>query len=214
LTRDERGHLALTVAFTAVAGFVDAIGFLRLNGLFLGFMSGNSTRFAVALARMRWVEAGRAGGLVLLFVGGVVVGASIGRAAGAWRRPAILVGEAMLLVLGMALGRLGFAGAVPLVLAMGVQNAALQKVGGIQVSVTYITGALVQLGERLADPGTSPRWSWTPHALLWLGLVIGGAFGATAYVHFGLVALAAPAGGALALGAMLAPRAGRGSASR
>jgi len=45
--------LALTVAFSAVAGFVDAIGFLRLNGLFLGFMSGNSTRFAVAAGDRR-----------------------------------------------------------------------------------------------------------------------------------------------------------------
>jgi len=199
--------LALTVAFTAVAGFVDAIGFLRLNGLFLGFMSGNSTRFAVAVARMRWAEAGRAGGVVLLFVAGVVVGTLIGRAAAAWRRPAILAGEAMLLVLGMALGRLGFAGAVPLVLAMGVQNAALQRSAGQgQRDLHYRDPgptrrgarrsrkrAAVELDALCASMGRPGDWR--------------GACGAVAYLRFGLPALAAPAGAALVLGALLAPRA-------
>ncbi len=36
---------------SALAGFVDAIGFIKLGGYFVSFMSGNSTRLAVALAK-------------------------------------------------------------------------------------------------------------------------------------------------------------------
>ena len=35
---------------SGLAGFVDAIGFIKLGGFFVSFMSGNSTRLAVALA--------------------------------------------------------------------------------------------------------------------------------------------------------------------
>lgn len=39
----------LAAGLALLAGYVDAIGFLRLGGLFVSFMSGNSTRLAVAL---------------------------------------------------------------------------------------------------------------------------------------------------------------------
>ncbi len=43
------GDLLLAAALIAVAGFVDAIGFLTLGHLFVSFASGNSTQFAIAV---------------------------------------------------------------------------------------------------------------------------------------------------------------------
>src|SRR4029077_4997805 len=38
------------LALTAMAGCVDAIGYLRLGGLFPSFMSGNTTQLGISLA--------------------------------------------------------------------------------------------------------------------------------------------------------------------
>ena len=46
-----RRNLALACALSAMAGYVDGIGFLHLGGLFVSFMSGNSTRMGVELAK-------------------------------------------------------------------------------------------------------------------------------------------------------------------
>ena len=53
----ERADLTLAVVLVALAGFVDAVGFLVLGGLFVSFMSGNSTQFAIGTGRMDWMSA-------------------------------------------------------------------------------------------------------------------------------------------------------------
>ncbi len=51
---DDLRNLILALALSALAGFVDGIGFLHLGGLFVSFMSGNSTRMSVSLAEAQW----------------------------------------------------------------------------------------------------------------------------------------------------------------
>ncbi len=46
----DRRRQSLAAALAALAGYVDAIGFVKLGGLFVSFMSGNTTRMAVGLA--------------------------------------------------------------------------------------------------------------------------------------------------------------------
>ena len=46
-----RRHLAFALA--ARAGFVDAVGYLSADQYFVSFMSGNTTRLGVELARRR-----------------------------------------------------------------------------------------------------------------------------------------------------------------
>jgi len=46
----DRGRIGLAVLLTAVAGWVDAVGYLELGRLFVSFMSGNSTLLAIGLA--------------------------------------------------------------------------------------------------------------------------------------------------------------------
>ncbi|HBV13129.1 MAG TPA: DUF1275 domain-containing protein, partial [Brevundimonas sp.] len=71
LTAPDR-WLALLLA--ALAGYVDSLGFLHLGGVFVSFMSGNSTRLAVSLAEGRWQAAGAVAGVLALFVLGAMLG--------------------------------------------------------------------------------------------------------------------------------------------
>ncbi|HET7888526.1 MAG TPA: DUF1275 family protein, partial [Bradyrhizobium sp.] len=65
---DSRRNIALACSLSALAGYIDGIGFLHLGGLFVSFMSGNSTRMGVSLAEANWQAAANALGLIVLFV--------------------------------------------------------------------------------------------------------------------------------------------------
>ena len=192
-----RHEVALAVGLSAIAGYVDAIGFLKLGGFFVSFMSGNSTRLGVGVATGRWDMVRTALGLIGLFVAGVVAGALVARLAGEGRRSVVLAFEAALLAAAAALIGAGFdsAGVAAMVLAMGAENAVFQRDGDVGVGLTYMTGALVKAGQRIAAALTGgDRWAWGPYALLWAGLTLGGALGALAYLKLGVAALWAAAG--------------------
>src|SRR3982074_2099714 len=94
---DSRRDGALACALSALAGYVDGIGFIHLGGLFVSFMSGNSTRMGVSLADGHWHDAAQALGLIALFVTGAALGSLIVLGRGANRQPWILLAEAGLL---------------------------------------------------------------------------------------------------------------------
>jgi uncharacterized membrane protein YoaK (UPF0700 family) len=96
---DSRRNIALACALSALAGYVDAIGFLHLGGLFVSFMSGNSTRMGVSLAQGNWSNAATALGLVALFVVGAACGSLIVLGRGAHRQRFVLLTEALLLAI-------------------------------------------------------------------------------------------------------------------
>ncbi len=198
-----RRDVALAAALSGVAGYVDAIGFLKLGGFFVSFMSGNSTRLGVGLATGHVAAAATALTLIALFVAGVVLGALVARRAGEERRSTVMALEAFLLAsaAGLIMAGLDGPGVAAMVLAMGAENAVFQRNGDVGVGLTYMTGALVKAGQRIAAALTGgDRWAWGPYVLLWLGLTLGGALGAAAYLRFGVVAL----WGAAALVAALA----------
>src|SRR5260370_7840837 len=93
---DSRRNISLASALSALAGYVDAIGFLHLGGLFVSFMSGNSTRMGVSLAEGQWSHAAKALGLIALFVTGAAAGSLIvlGRAAN--RQPWLFLPQTLL----------------------------------------------------------------------------------------------------------------------
>src|ERR1700742_455922 len=96
---DSRRNISLACALSALAGYIDGIGFIHLGGLFVSFMSGNSTRLGVSLAEANWSNAAEAIGLVALFVTGASCGSLIVLGRGAHRQPWVLLVEAMLLAL-------------------------------------------------------------------------------------------------------------------
>ena len=180
----ERNALALAIVLAGLAGWVDAVGFVHWRGLFVSFMSGNTTQSAAAIGidRGTFVESG---GAILVFVAGVFLGELFGPSCGRWRHAAILAAEAALLWGGVAasLQELGEPyTATALGLAMGLQNAALHEAGGIAVSLTFVTGTLVKIGRGLAEGcrGATPFTAVLPNVGLWLGLFTGATLGAVA----------------------------------
>ncbi|MEA2894641.1 MAG: hypothetical protein QOJ84_256 [Bradyrhizobium sp.] len=201
-----RRNVALACALSALAGYVDGIGFIHLGGLFVSFMSGNSTRMGVSLAEGHWQDAAQALGLIALFVIGAALGSLIVLGRGANRQQWLLLVEAMLLAAAGACDALGFAqiAVAAVVLAMGLENAVFQIDGGAGLGLTYVTGALVKAGQLIAAAlSGGERWGWMPNLLLWVALVAGSLCGALAYHWLQLVAIWFAAGAALALSAIL-----------
>jgi len=204
---DSRRNVALACVLSALAGYVDGIGFLHLGGLFVSFMSGNSTRMGVSLAEGHWMDAAEALGLVALFVLGAAVGSLIVLGRGANRQPWVLLAEALLLAAAALCYVFGLSNAAiaAIVLAMGLENAVFQIDGGAGLGLTYVTGALVKAGQLIAAALTGgARWDWAPNLLLWAALVMGSLCGALAYYSINLAAIWFAAGVALALSAVVA----------
>ena len=204
---DSRRSVILACALSALAGYVDAIGFLHLSGLFVSFMSGNSTRMGVSLAEGEWSRAAESCSLIVLFVVGAAAGSLIVLGRGVNRQPWVLLAEALLLGAGALCYGFGFANAAvaAIVLAMGLENAVFQIKGGAGLGLTYVTGALIKVGQLAAVALTGgPRWGWVSNLLLWAALVAGSLCGAAAYHWINLAAIWFAAASALALSAIVA----------
>jgi uncharacterized membrane protein YoaK (UPF0700 family) len=199
---ESRRNLALACALSALAGYVDGVGFLHLGGMFVSFMSGNSTRLGVNLAQGHWADAAEAIGLIALFVTGAGAGSLIVFTRSVYCQSWVLLAEASLLAAAALFYTLG---APPLavaamVLAMGLENAVFQGEGGAGLGLTYMTGALVKVGQLAAAALTGGRrWAWLPNLLLWAALVAGAVCGAYAYRWINLSAIWFAATVALAL---------------
>lgn len=190
--RLDAGYL-LALTLTALAGWVDAVGVTQTGGTFLSFMSGNTTQMAAALAVQNWLHARLIAAIIGLFVAGVAVGELIARGAGRFGAPMVLTAEALSLMAGALPD---FAGYAATVFAMGLQNAALKRAGGVSVGLTYVTGSLVQVGRRLADGAFGQA---ALYGLIWFCMASGAAAGAYALSLSTKTALEAPAVAAGAL---------------
>ncbi|WP_203076253.1 DUF1275 family protein [Falsiroseomonas ponticola] len=164
----------LGLVLSAVAGFVDAVGWIAFGGVFVAFMSGNTTRLGVEAVRGDGVAAWQAAQPVLAFVAGAVAGAWARRAGGL---AGLLAAEAALLAMAAAMVAASGAAVLPLALAMGMQNLARQAAGPAQLGGTFITGTLVGLAQALA----AGEWRGAgAQAAAWLALLAGILAGALA----------------------------------
>ena len=204
MIRYDRARRRFAIALAAMAGFVDAVGFLSADGYFVSFMSGNTTRLGVALG----TDPARALVPALLiggFLCGVTGGALVSLRAGTWRKPAVVSVVAVLLTMAAVLRATGheYAMLAALVTAMGVINNTFQRGGEVTVGLTYMTGALVRLGQGLAlwISGRGDR-GWMAWATLWAGLLAGAVLGAFLQDRLPLGCLWIAAGWAAAMAAL------------
>lgn len=190
-----RREIGLAASLSGVAGFVDAVGFLKLGGFFVSFMSGNSTRLGVGLGEGAPQPVALAATLIGLFVAGVIAGALVARLGATSRGPVLTLVAALLIVAAASFSvSLDALGVTCLVLAMGAENAVFQRDGEVAVGLTYMTGALVKVGQRVAAAfAGGDRWAWAPYLLLWGSLTLGAGLGAVSYHWLGAVVVWGPA---------------------
>ncbi len=175
----------MAIALAGLAGYVDAAGFLSADRYFVSFMSGNTTRLGVDLIQFparAWIPALLIAGFVLGVFGGALLAAKAGE-----RRKPVVLGTVTLLLTGAAAAQaMGHTAAMLalLVMAMGTLNNTFQRGGEVSVGLTYMTGALVRMGQGLAAwlMGTGGE-GWSGWLLLWLGLALGAVLGAIGWLH-------------------------------
>ncbi len=208
MTRLDRRERFMATGYAAMAGMVDAIGFLASGGFFLSFMSGNSTRLSIGLAEgapyVFMVAA-----LILSFVGGVIAGSLTGngdKISANKRQAIILSGIAALLFAAPVIADFGFLLPAICVAAfcMGAENTLYERDGSVSFGLTYMTGALVKIGQGLATMlrgGT--KTAWLPYLFLWAGLIGGAVMGAWVFTRYGIFSLWLPAVLAAFFGAIM-----------
>jgi uncharacterized membrane protein YoaK (UPF0700 family) len=178
-------------ALSATAGFVDAVGWLTSGGLFVSFMSGNVTKLGLGLAG-HLGNALLGAGLISSFVGGVVFGSLVGRAAGVQQRRHLLWLVTALMTLAALMLQRGWTVPAALVLAasMGAKNTVFAENGEVKIGLTYMTGALVRIGKRIATAIVGgDRFGWISPATLFVGMIIGATLGAMMQMALGPRAL-------------------------
>lgn len=190
---ENKTNLALAVGLAALAGFTDAVGFRTLGGFFVSFMTGNSTRLAVNLAELDLTALALLPlGIIALFVCGVMAGAVVRGRSPARKGAAVMGLVAACLITAATLSAFGrdTVAVILLILAMGASNNVFVREGEVSIGVTYMTGTLVKLGQRLASGfaggGAKP---WFPYLALWLGLITGAVTGSYSYTLLGLACL-------------------------
>lgn len=198
-----RWPVVFATALTALAGFLDAVGYIELKHLYVSFMSGNSTHLGTALGKGDWLDALAAGVIIASFVAGSFAGTLIGERSVRFLVVAVLECELVLLLLAVALalgGRRHLA-LLPVAFAMGMQNTLHQVVAGADLGKSFITGALFSLGQSLARwaRGRASIVQPAAHLLSWTVFIGGAALGAIVFVATGLAAALGCAAAALAV---------------
>jgi uncharacterized membrane protein YoaK (UPF0700 family) len=171
--------LPLAFAFAAIAGYADAIGYLRFKA-FAGMMTGNTVLMGLAFFHRADLPAADYAGVIAIFF----ISAAIAFAALRLRWPPLLLllAEVAALALPEAIGSAW--AIVPLVIAMGLQNPLATRLG-LPLSTTFITGDMLRFAEGLVRRIFPHRGKPAPFAIYgvaWLGYAVGAALGAAGFL--------------------------------
>jgi uncharacterized membrane protein YoaK (UPF0700 family) len=179
--------VAMTLAL--VAGFMDAVVFLRVVPVFPANQSGNVAFLGLSIGGTSPAPGWAPPVAIAAFMAGAAAGRWLSVRVGPRRGAATLLGLELVLLAGLAIAlavtgedkpftttaarvaALAFAA-----LAMGLQTDVIRTVAGVALSTTYQTGAIARIGETI---GTRPQDRGSPSGrrlLVVLGLVL------TAYV--------------------------------
>jgi uncharacterized membrane protein YoaK (UPF0700 family) len=191
--------LSLGLAF--VGGYGDAAS-LVLAKTFTGHVTGNLVLAVIAVAAHDWRATLGPLSAIVTFLIGIFLSLLIVRPLKAWSSwpllPTIMgieviliIGASFALLSGLAYGVGIFV--ILLSLALGLQNGAFRRVGGISVHTTYLTGMITSLISTEAEQYASKE---VPHDVrahdpkiellcgIWIAFVLGAGAGAAMSFHF------------------------------
>lgn len=182
--------LALVGLISLIAGMTDAVG-LVLSGDFVSFMTGNTTRAAIAFGNGDTHHALILLAAILIFVCGNALGVVLAHAAS---RPAFVVLGWVSVLLSIASTFTAPSAVVVqfylVVLAMGMVNATVEHVEGLPIGLTYVTGALSRFGRGIGRLMVGDRdFAWTMQIVPWVGMLSGAVAGALLVHQFAAKAL-------------------------
>ncbi len=203
-----RNEARLAALLATVAGFIDAYGIIAY-GVFVSFMSGNTTQTGYQAAEGDFGPASASALAILFFVIGTFAGALLLEPVGRPARRLVFALVAAILAAIFCLTELGLLstsfGIAIVSFAMGVFNSALSRVGAQAVSLTFVTGTLSRVGSHLAlaarrAPLADSQGPWDSHlrramilARVWAGFIAGAILAGAATPRFGAWVLSAPA---------------------
>ncbi len=190
-------HLGLMLALTFSTGVIDAVGYLGLDRVFTGNMTGNVVILAMALTGADGLPiVGPLLALAAFMVGAAISGRTLRKRPAGWsERNTILFGVVGVILLGAALTALlvphrteslNFIVTGALGLAMGIQAGAARHIGVADVTTVVVTSTIVGLAfDSVFGGGGNKNWARRTLAIVLIGL--GAASGALLlHVHIGL----------------------------
>ena len=175
-------HLGLMLALTFSTGVIDAVGYLGLDRVFTGNMTGNVVILGMALAGADDLPiVGPVIALVLFMLGALVAGRTLRPVAAGWSGRStvlftlvgvvILAAAVPLLVLDDPAEPVKLAVTGALGLAMGMQAGAARHIGVKDVTTVVVTSTLVGLAfDSKFAQGTGQPWKRRAGAVLLIGL--------------------------------------------
>lgn len=204
-------RFALGLVLTLVAGWIAAVGFLELGGVYTSFMSGNTVQFGLLAALGHWDVMSRAGVAILAFLLGAVLGSIVVAKGRGWGSPVALAIEAVAIGLGAWFlarhAERSFAIIAWLSFGMGIQNHIVSKTRIDNAGTTFVTGVSFRLGDaiarRLFDGDRSGLW--IAYLAVWVTFGLGAGLGTYCETQWRRLAMTPPAAvlGVLACGMLL-----------
>lgn len=178
-TRRTLTGLLLVASISFLAGMTDAVG-LMLTGNFVSFMTGNTTRAAIAFGIGDFGHAEVLIAAILTFIAGNALGIVVAHIAD---RRAFVVLACVSILLAVAAGveppSLVLVQFYLVVLAMGMVNATVEHIEGLPIGLTYVTGALSRFGRGIGRFLLGERdFAWTVQIVPWSGMISGAVIGA------------------------------------
>ncbi len=192
----------LSFGLALVGGYGDAAGFV-IAKTFTGHVTGSLVLATIGAAAHDWRATLGHVSAVVFFLVGIPLSILLERALAAWSSWPLLLtimGVEVILIATAYFALVSHAArgtelfVVCMSLALGLQNGAFRRTGGISVHTTYLTGTITSLitaqMERYSSPAT-PVAAATPDAKarifcgVWIAFVLGGSAGAFMVLRFG-----------------------------
>ena len=203
----ERRRDALVITLTLVTGSIDAIGLIRLGGVFTSVMTGNMVLLGIAVSERSGSIALHTGVAFVMYIVGSFIGARVAGHAPdhethVWPLSVVKALTVELVAIAAFAVWWEFVHASPSTdvaysllglnaMALGIQSSAVLRFGVSGLSTTYLTGTLTQFIAGLTKKAAPMQ---VRSSFILLALIVGAALGALCAVHAPLAAPVVPLG--------------------